>query len=98
MTPEERAAAGAALLDEKIPGWRDEIQYPLDIADPAHCILGQLGRDSMGAVMKRLGMKLFDYQPTNMRKLEDLGFMGTRPYARDCAALTAEWKKLIGHD
>lgn len=43
MSAAERAAAGAALLDEKRPGWSEAIDCAmLDIATGRHCVLGQL--------------------------------------------------------
>jgi hypothetical protein len=45
---EEAARRGAALLDEKHPGWADKIDTKrLNIAHPCHCILGQLGWDTV---------------------------------------------------
>jgi hypothetical protein len=50
----ERVARGAALLDEKRPGWSGRINTgPLELACPTLCILGQLyghfnlGRDTL---------------------------------------------------
>ena len=38
-----RVALGAAVLDEYRPDWAYEIDsVTLDMADPAHCIIGQL--------------------------------------------------------
>ena len=40
----KRVARGAALLDEKRPGWEAMIDLSsLDISDPYKCILGQSG-------------------------------------------------------
>jgi hypothetical protein len=42
----ERVAAGAALLDERVPGWHDAIDVDrLDIDSPTQCVLGQLYGD-----------------------------------------------------
>jgi hypothetical protein len=55
LTFAERAAEGAALLDEQRPGWVDEIDPDrLDMADPDCCILGQLG--GYVSVGTRLGL------------------------------------------
>jgi hypothetical protein len=41
-----RVARGAALLDEKLPGWADRIDLDrLDLASPCRCVLGQLWLD-----------------------------------------------------
>ncbi|GAA4626729.1 hypothetical protein GCM10023196_036150 [Actinoallomurus vinaceus] len=38
----ERVAKGAALLDEKLPGWHDRIDLDqLRLSSPCNCILGQ---------------------------------------------------------
>lgn len=42
-TPEQRVARGAALLDERVPGWRANIDTDrLDMTDGSQCVLGQL--------------------------------------------------------
>lgn len=39
----EYVTAGVALLDEKMPGWRSQIDWiTLDIWSTDHCIIGQL--------------------------------------------------------
>ncbi len=41
---------GTALLDECYPGWADRIDTDwLDLESPAHCVLGQLYGDYLGA-------------------------------------------------
>lgn len=43
MTVQDRVAAGAAFLDEKRPGWFNEIDNAtLDIASAKECVCGQL--------------------------------------------------------
>lgn len=38
------AATGAALLDERIPGWYNDIDiYSLDVSDACKCVMGQIG-------------------------------------------------------
>ena len=40
----DRVARGAALLDEHLPGWTDEIDLDdLDLENPCLCVLGQVG-------------------------------------------------------
>src|SRR5271169_5578745 len=102
MTPEERARAGAALCEEKIPAWRDEIDPGiLNIADSGSCILGQLGGGVMTPGMTRLGLEsrlsvpYADFIAT-LCSLGLMGVSGGTTYTEDCRALTAEWKRLIG--
>lgn len=39
----ERVSAGVALLDKRMPGWREEIDIEIfDMYSPGACILGQL--------------------------------------------------------
>ena len=46
MTIDERVTKGAALLDQRIPGWREMIDRDaLDIDSCVWCILGQLYGD-----------------------------------------------------
>lgn len=41
--PTERAAAGATMLDERVPGWHDKIDLTtIEIVSGTRCILGQL--------------------------------------------------------
>ena len=42
--PYDAVARGVALLDEKVPGWRERIALGrLNMDDPVRCIVGQLG-------------------------------------------------------
>lgn len=51
---EDRVAAGAALLDEKLPGWHDQIDTEtLEMGDECRCVLGQLGSNQVN--LDRLG-------------------------------------------
>jgi hypothetical protein len=44
-----RAAAGAAFLDDRIPGWAARINLAtLNLAGECGCVLGQLGGDYTG--------------------------------------------------
>lgn len=50
-TIEERVAAGAAWLDETYPGWERVLDLgTLNLAEGAHCVLGQIGR-AIGVAM-----------------------------------------------
>jgi hypothetical protein len=104
----QRVAAGAALLDEKLPGWDKDIDLGrLDLGSPCRCILGQLHYDadrparSFDAGLGSLGL----FPHTTAVKL---GFNASlpQPYAEDAedvedpedaefAALTGEWRRLI---
>ncbi len=45
-TAHELVAKGAALLDEKLPGWADQIDLDsLEMSDTCLCVLGQIGKD-----------------------------------------------------
>lgn len=60
MTPEiarKRVARGAALLDEKRPGWFMRVDTEtLQIEDCEACVLGQLGVDEFGYHIGRFSM------------------------------------------
>jgi len=44
-TAHELVARGAALLDERLPGWADQIDIDsLKMSDDCNCVLGQLGK------------------------------------------------------
>ncbi len=83
----ERVRRGAALLDEKRPGWWRDIDLGrLDIDSCSTCILGQIGGGKYGAytsAMSELG--LGDYEDV------EYGFDGDYP-----GALTEAWRDLIG--
>lgn len=84
----ERVASGAALLDEKRPGWWREIDLAtLDIGDTCNCVVGQL---IGGSARRRLdGLPAvtgsFEYAPWPWK----FGMNG------DPESLTAEWKRVI---
>jgi hypothetical protein len=89
----ERVAAGAALLDEKIPGWRDEINIKtLDLVSFRQCILGQL----FGHY--RDGLEALDVSPEGAfgRATDVLGRpYGFYPSDKDSYAEEAEELKLL---
>lgn len=44
LTAHDLVQRGAALLDEKLPGWADQIDLDmLKMDDACHCVLGQIG-------------------------------------------------------
>jgi hypothetical protein len=101
----ERVERGAALLDEKRPGWWRDIDLDmLDVRSRCGCVIGQLGGLTKAAdrglsyqiVSDRLGVGYYDEIP--------MGFEaeGTRPpygemelLAAEYAALTEAWRVLI---
>lgn len=57
LTPDEataRVAKGAALLDQKLPGWAQKVDVGrLELSDCRVCVLGQLGNALPGDEMDR---------------------------------------------
>lgn len=79
------AVRGAALLDERLPGWRAEIDVDrLDLGNTCNCVLGELfGSYDRG--LKMLG--LYDSQA---------GALGFFKRGRQTwSSLTAGWRALI---
>lgn len=71
MAANERAAAGAALLDTKRPGWAREIDCAtLDIATGRWCVLGQLyGGYGTGLTVLEIGSpSLMGFAVSNERE------------------------------
>jgi hypothetical protein len=96
----ERVARGAALLDEREPGWWQRIDLGrLDIGSTCRCVLGQLWDDAPEL--------WFDEEPDDTNpykralnelrlyhgKDEDLGF--DREDGEHYPPLTAAWRELI---
>lgn len=93
----ERVARGAALLDEREPGWHQRIDLEtLDMELPCNCVLGQLHHDQDDPLAGD------GYWPA----LEELGIPAwpvSKPAAYAFAAdkiggypaLTAAWRELI---
>jgi hypothetical protein len=89
----ESVARGAALLDEKLPGWDERIDLAdLQLASCYRCVLGQLfgrypvpaegGFSPYGLGIAALGIG--DENPSRY------GFDG-----RDADSLTGEWRRVI---
>jgi hypothetical protein len=98
----QRVARGAALLDEKLPGWHERIDLDrLDLASSCDCVLGQEFADHSDAKAD------VDPYAVGLDKLDLWGFEaaedGFESYSEhdddeadaDHAALTAEWKRVI---
>jgi hypothetical protein len=82
-----RVAAGAALLDRKVPGWAERIDLgTLSIASCTRCVLGQLDGAADGC----------GFDPDFGFDAGDLD-RNERVIARlsEYAALDAEWKRVI---
>lgn len=97
-TPAERAAKGAAFLDEKVPGWFRRVKIrPLDLGDECRCVLGQLWEGDSSGVnpymdqAKKLGISV-----NSTRGAVALGFdRSVKGGSVEYAALTEAWRDLI---
>lgn len=89
-TIQKRAARGAAFMDQKRPGWHNEIELGLlDIECGACCILGQIYND-YGQGTGKIGIS-YDQQ-----RQYDLGLMATPiNKTQKYRELTAAWKTEI---
>lgn len=84
-TPRERVARGAALLDERVPGWERAVNLDyLAMQSKCHCVIGQLLGDYT------LGRRRMELSPQDGI---DLGFDGDSE--GDYSKLQAEWRSLI---
>ena len=88
-----RVARGAALLNEKLPGWDERIDLAgLELSSCYRCVLGQLFARSPGPETGSelspygLGIWALDLRGSGA----DYGFDGP-----DTDALNAEWRKVI---
>ena len=100
-----RVARGAALLDEKLPGWWQRVDLDrLDLSKCTDCVLGQLtgDYDSMATTLL-IGPRANKYPLRGNAKAARLGFTLPPSDAEwlspmrlaEWAALTAAWKRLI---
>ncbi len=84
-----RVARGAALLDEKRPGWDARIDLAvLDLESCRQCVVGQLfgpeyGHDPFGWGLAVLGIPV------------EAGRHGFDTFGEDFADLTAEWRRVV---
>lgn len=85
MTPTPVAVKrGAALLDERLPGWRNHVHpETLDLSSACGCVLGELFGDY------ERGCGILGLTPRDARWF---GFMEGRTRF---AALTAGWRRLL---
>lgn len=93
----ERVARGAALLDEKVPGWDRRINLgSLDLGDGDCCIIGQLfpgdGKylSNYSAGIDALGLFSEEGPPW---PVDDHGFDAMGGFA--IRMLEAEWRRVI---
>ena len=99
----ERVEAGAALLDEKLPGWWREIDLEkLNLASRCNCVLGQLNGATANtsfaysAAAAALGVGYMDEIPLGFEAPSVRGFGSERnAQTGEYRALTAAWRDLI---
>jgi hypothetical protein len=89
----QRVERGAALLDEKSPGWREKVDpETLEMSSGCGCILGQVYGDYMGG-LHRLASNWWEVADTR------LGFMVDGESDNDIAdyvILQNAWLELLG--
>jgi uncharacterized protein YfkK (UPF0435 family) len=92
LTVDERVAAGAALLDQILPGWEGKINIEvLDIGDSDACILGQLFDGSVPE-----GVADFPVGFRTDQALHNLGVFSNHHYEMmDYHQLTDAWRVTI---
>lgn len=96
-----RVARGAALLDEKLPGWVDMIDLDrLDIRSPCRCVLGQTWHDKESrAPFFRHSAALFGEDDNQFSNEIKHGFNGGDDErfgnVEEYDALTDEWRRVI---
>ncbi len=88
--PHDAVARGVALLDEKVPGWRERIDFEtLDIERPKFCIVGQAcGGYTEG--MHRLGL-----EPWGEGEGQRYGFMSPDGSIELDTRLEEAWREAI---
>jgi hypothetical protein len=95
-TIKARVARGAALLDEKLPGWHERVGLEkLDLSRPCYCILGQEFREmAEGTGESGWDVGLIDLFGDDADEAGRYGFT-VQHDSQSFAALTAEWKRVI---
>jgi hypothetical protein len=93
----ERVAAGAAWLDEHLPGWPQRISLTdLDMADDCGCVLGQiLGRYDEIFVSNDVLPPLDEVEAVRFGFDVTSRFGDPALWAGEFAALQREWRRLI---
>lgn len=95
-----RARSGAAYLDEADPGWHTRLDpATLELADGAHCVLGQLHGGFRNGLLRA---RILDLSSAPLASLSpvDLGFQARRDLgdeieALDYAYLNRAWREAI---
>ncbi len=95
-----RAGRGAAYLDEADPGWHTRLNpATLELADGAHCVLGQLHGGFRDGLFRA---RILDLSSAPLASLSpvDLGFQARRDLgdeieALDYAFLNRAWREAI---
>ena len=107
----ERVKRGAALLDEKDPGWWGAIDLgKLDLRSKCDCVLGQLGAQRFGTTLHPYIDGLSEIARLSPLRAPDYGFDtgidpddyehgsvedGEEAVRREFASLTEAWRDLI---
>lgn len=95
-----RARRGAAYLDEADPGWHTRLDpATLELADGAHCVLGQLHGEFRNGLLRA---RILDLSSAPLASLSpvDLGFQARRDLgealeALDYAYLNRAWREAL---
>jgi hypothetical protein len=93
---EAQVARGAALLDEKLPGWDQRIDLDnLDLGNKCNCVLGQEfdDDDAVGPLEFGYDAGLRELFAGDDDKAVDHGFLAADYEPHD--QLTAEWRRVI---
>jgi hypothetical protein len=97
---ESRVAAGAAWMDEKAPGWEDQVNIlTLDIGIPFVCVLGQVFGRQAPLHTNGYYWALLNLMEGNSRLSIKLGFNALEAEYEERMAempvLTEAWRRLI---
>lgn len=93
MTIEESVALGAALLDERLPGWSEQVEIEeLNMVSGAYCVLGQVFGDYLDGVADLWESAMNDVHRTDLAI--EHGF-DTEGGNDDYELLRAEWTEQV---
>jgi hypothetical protein len=90
---EERVAKGAALMDEKVPGWAEKVDKSrLNISSCADCILGQTFVASFPSLHPQFGYyDATEFLGLHGRMDADCGFRSLSMFDAENRELNAAW-------
>lgn len=95
----ERVAHGAALLDEKSPGWwRTLVPESIDVRYYERCVLGSINPEAgYLALVYELGLDPVDFDELVARgfDVEDEYSSGSESHRESYARVTDTWRNLI---